>query len=147
MYCPSALFFLRGIRRAAPAQVTACRVVTFAHCERSAREVSSARGASTRHAASSTLLVVGASGLCTPGPVRPDGVHRLPALFLLRGIRRAAPAQVTACRVVTVSLKKCLKLHFSLRLTVSHTYVTVLNINLLKCITLTGLTGLLSSGI
>jgi len=41
-----------------------------------------------------------------------------------------------------VSLKKCLKLHFSLRLTVSHTYVTVLNINLLKCITLTGLTGL-----
>jgi len=50
---------------------------------------------------SSTLLVVGALGLCTPGPVRPDGVHRLPALFLLRGIRRAAPAQVTACRVVT----------------------------------------------
>jgi len=31
-----------------------------------------------------------------------DGVHRLPALFLLRGIRRAAPAQVTACRVVTL---------------------------------------------
>ena len=27
-YCLSALFLLRGIRRAAPAQVTACRVVT-----------------------------------------------------------------------------------------------------------------------
>jgi len=35
--------------------------------------------------------------------VRLDGVHRLPALFLLRGIRRAAPAQVTACRVVTLT--------------------------------------------
>jgi len=50
---------------------------------------------------SAFLLVVGASGLCTPGPVRPDGVHRSSALFLLRGIRQAAPAQVTACRVVT----------------------------------------------
>ena len=28
-YCLPALFLLRGIRRAAPAQVTACRVVTF----------------------------------------------------------------------------------------------------------------------
>jgi len=54
---------------------------------------------------STFLLVVGASGLCTPGPVRPDGVHRLSALFLLRGIHRAAPAQVTACRVVTVDLR------------------------------------------
>jgi len=50
---------------------------------------------------SAFLLVVGALGLCTPGPVRLDGVDRLPALFLLRGIRRATPAQVTACRVVT----------------------------------------------
>jgi len=41
---------------------------------------------------STFLLVVGASGLCTPGPVRLDGVHRFSALFLLRGIRRAAPA-------------------------------------------------------
>jgi len=53
---------------------------------------------------SSTLLVVGASGLCTPSLVRLDGVHRLSALFLLRGIRQAALAQVTACRVVTVYL-------------------------------------------
>jgi len=53
---------------------------------------------------SSSLLVVGASGLCTPGPVRLDGAHRPPALFLLRGIRRAAPAQVTACRIVTFPL-------------------------------------------
>jgi len=51
---------------------------------------------------SSTSLVVEASGLCTPGPVRLGGVHRLLALFLLQGIRRAAPAQVTAYRVVTV---------------------------------------------
>jgi len=50
---------------------------------------------------SAFLLVVRASGLYTPGPVCPDGVHRSSALFLLRGIRRAAPAQVTACRVVT----------------------------------------------
>ena len=50
---------------------------------------------------STSLLVVRALGLYTPGPVRLDGVHRFPALFLLRGIRRAAPAQVTACRVVT----------------------------------------------
>jgi len=28
MHCPSALFLLQGIRRAALAQVTACRVVT-----------------------------------------------------------------------------------------------------------------------
>jgi len=51
---------------------------------------------------STFLLVVGASGLCTPSPVRLDGVDCLPALLLLQGIRRAAPAQVTACRVVTV---------------------------------------------
>ena len=51
---------------------------------------------------STFLLVVGASGLCTPGPVCPDGVLRPSTLFLLRGIRRAAPAQVTACRVVTL---------------------------------------------
>jgi len=51
---------------------------------------------------SAFLLVIGALGLCTPGPVRLDGVHCLSAPFLLRGIRRAAPAQVTACRVVTV---------------------------------------------
>jgi len=57
----------------------------FAHCERSAREVSSARGASTWHAVSNTLLVVGASGLCTPGPVRPDGVHRPPHCSLRGG--------------------------------------------------------------
>jgi len=50
---------------------------------------------------SAFLLVVGASGLYTPGPVRLDGVHRLSAPFLLRGIRQATPAQVTACRVVT----------------------------------------------
>ena len=50
---------------------------------------------------STFLLVVGASGLCTPGPMRLDGVPCPSALFLLRGIRRAAPAQVTACRVVT----------------------------------------------
>jgi len=50
---------------------------------------------------STFLLVVGASGLCTPGPVRQDSVLRPFALFLLRGIRRAAPAQTTACRVVT----------------------------------------------
>jgi len=49
---------------------------------------------------STFLLVVRASGLYTPGPVRLDGVHRPPALFLLRGICQAAPAQVTACRVV-----------------------------------------------
>jgi len=71
--------------------------------KRFTREVSPAHDASTWHAASSTLLVVGASGLYTPGPVRLDGVHRLPALFFLRGICRAAPAQVTACRVVTFS--------------------------------------------
>jgi len=71
--------------------------------KRSACEVSPACDASTRHAVSSTSLVVGASGLCTPGPVRLGGVHRLLALFLLRGIRRAAPAQVAACRVVTNS--------------------------------------------
>jgi len=41
---------------------------------------------------SNTLLVIGALGLYTPGPVRLDGVHRLSALFLPRGIRRAAPA-------------------------------------------------------
>jgi len=64
----------------------------FTPREHSAYEVSPAHGASTRHAASSTLLVVGASGLCTPGLVRLDGVHRPPALFLLRGICRAAPA-------------------------------------------------------
>jgi len=52
---------------------------------------------------SAFLLVVGASGLCTPGPVRLDGVHRPLALFPLRGIRRAAPAQVTACGVVTAA--------------------------------------------
>ena len=51
---------------------------------------------------SAFLLVVGALGLCTPGPVRWDSVHRPSALFLLRGICQAAPAQVTACRVVTV---------------------------------------------
>jgi len=50
---------------------------------------------------STFLLVVGVSGLCTPGPVRQDSVHRPAALFLLRGIRQAAPAQVTACRVIT----------------------------------------------
>jgi len=60
--------------------------------KRSAREVSPACDASTRHAASSTLLVVGALGLCTLGLVRLDGVHCLPALFFLRGIRQAAPA-------------------------------------------------------
>jgi len=60
--------------------------------EYSAREVSPARDASTRHTVSSTLLVVGASGLYTSGPVCPDGVHRSSALFLLRGIRQAAPA-------------------------------------------------------
>jgi len=49
------------------------------------------------------LLVVGASGLYTPSPVRLGGVHRLPALFLRRGFRQAAPAQVTACRVVTIT--------------------------------------------
>jgi len=73
--------------------------------KRFAYKVSPAHSASTQHAASSTLLVVGASGLYTPGPVRPDGVRYLSALFLLRGIRRAAPAQVTACRVVTVKFK------------------------------------------
>ena len=52
---------------------------------------------------STFLLVIGASGLYTPGPVRLDGVRRPPTLFLLRGIRRAAPAQVTACRVVTLT--------------------------------------------
>ena len=36
--------------------------------------------------------------------MRLGGVHCLLALFLLRGIRRAAPAQVTACRVVTVAI-------------------------------------------
>jgi len=41
---------------------------------------------------STFLLVVGASGLCTPGPVRQDSVHCPSALFLLRGICRAAPA-------------------------------------------------------
>jgi len=64
----------------------------FAYYERSAYEVSSACGASTWYAASSTLLVVGALGLCTPGPVRPDGIRRPSTLFLPRGIRRAAPA-------------------------------------------------------
>ena len=49
------------------------------------------------------LLVIGASGLYTPGPVRLDSVHRPPALFLLQGIHQAAPAQVTAYRVVTVT--------------------------------------------
>jgi len=51
---------------------------------------------------STFLLVIGASGLYTPGPVRLDSVQRPPALFLLRGIRQATPAQVTACRVVTL---------------------------------------------
>ena len=51
---------------------------------------------------STFLLVVGASGLYTPGPVRLDGIYRPPTLFLLQGIRQAAPAQVTACRVVTL---------------------------------------------
>jgi len=41
---------------------------------------------------STFLLVVGALGLCTPGLVCLDGVHRPPALFLLWGIRRAVPA-------------------------------------------------------
>jgi len=41
---------------------------------------------------STFLLAVGASGLCTPGPVRLDGVPCSSALFLLRGIRQAAPA-------------------------------------------------------
>jgi len=54
---------------------------------------------------SALLLVVRASGLYTPGLVRLDSVHRPPTLFLLRGIRRAAPAQVTACRVVTKACK------------------------------------------
>jgi len=58
----------------------------FAPRERSACEVSPACDASTRHAASSTLLVVGASGLCTPGPVRPDGVHRPPHCSLGGGL-------------------------------------------------------------
>ena len=38
-----------------------------------------------------------------PWPSGQDCAHRPPALFLLQGIRRAAPAQVTACRVVTLS--------------------------------------------
>jgi len=54
---------------------------------------------------STFLLVVGALGLCTPGPVRLDGIHRLPHCFLLRGIRQAAPAQVTTCRVVTETVR------------------------------------------
>jgi len=37
--------------------------------------------------------------------VRLDGAHRLSTLFLLQGIYRAAPAQVTACRVVTPVLE------------------------------------------
>ena len=60
--------------------------------ERSAREVSPAYDASTWHATSSTLLVVGALGLYTPGLVRLDGVYRLSALFLLWRIYRAALA-------------------------------------------------------
>jgi len=71
--------------------------------ECSACEVSPTYNASTQYTTSSTLLVVGASGLYTPSLVYLDGVHRPPALFLLRGIRQAAPAQVTACRVVTVT--------------------------------------------
>jgi len=74
----------------------------FTPRKRSACEVSPARDISTWHAVSSTLLVVGASGLYTPGPVYLDSMHCPSALFLLRGIRRAAPAQVTACRVVTL---------------------------------------------
>jgi len=72
----------------------------FTPRERFTCKVSPACDVSTWYIASSTLLVVRALGLYTPGPVRLDGVHRLPALFLLQGIRRAAPAQVTACRVV-----------------------------------------------
>jgi len=55
---------------------------------------------------STFLLVVGASGLYTPGPVHLDSVHCPPTLFLLRGICQAAPAQVTACRVVTLYLRE-----------------------------------------
>ena len=47
------------------------------------------------------LLVVGASGLCTPGPVRNAVRTACFALPFRRGIRQPAPAQVTACRVVT----------------------------------------------
>jgi len=65
---------------------------------------------------STFLLVVRALGLYTPGPVRQDSILRPFALFLLRGIRQAAPAQVTACRVVTKGLqKKQVKLPLPLR--------------------------------
>jgi len=50
---------------------------------------------------STFLLVVRALGLYTPSPVYLDGIPYLPTLFLLQGIRQAAPAQVTAYRVVT----------------------------------------------
>jgi len=87
---------------------------------------------------STFLLVVGASGLYTPGPVRLDSVHRPPALFLLRGIRRAAPAQVTACRVVTIatqvgltaSLKGKCNLRRLFKLTLSFFLSSVCNITI-----------------
>jgi len=49
-------------------------------------------------------LLVGRRGFGSlhPWPSAQYRAHCLPALFLVRGIRRAAPAQVTACRVVTV---------------------------------------------
>jgi len=53
---------------------------------------------------STSLLVTGASGLYTPSLVRLDSVLCPSALFLLRGIRQAAPAQVTTCRIVTKAL-------------------------------------------
>ena len=49
-------------------------------------------------------LVVGASGLYTPGPVRSTIRTVLLHCSSLRGIRQAVPAQVTACKVVTFSL-------------------------------------------
>ena len=86
-----------------------------ASCKRFAREVSPARSASTRHTASTFPLVVGASGLCTPGPVR-STVCTVSCTVLPAGVCRAAPAQVTSCKVVTVScfyfqLLKFLTLH------------------------------------
>ena len=59
---------------------------------------------------SAFLLVVGASGLYTPGLVRLGGIHRLPVLFLRWGFRRAAPAQVTACRVVTDACREIISI-------------------------------------
>ena len=59
-------------------------------------------------------------GSLHPWPSAQYCAYCLPALSLVRGIRRAAPAQVTACRVVTKSYSFfTLNLNISLYLTLT----------------------------